>query len=188
MPIAYAVAADHPDRVDRLAVSEAFLPGIEGGATLVPLLQPNPIINARLWHLIFNQLPPEVNEALVKGREDVFFGAELVASAGTNPLGHEAVQYYVDILRSDPDALQGSFGFYRAMWITAEQNMQRNVHKLSVPVLAMGGEESAADSIGAIMATVATDVETLIIPDAAHWVAEQAPDEIVAALTTFLNG
>ena len=44
MPIAYAVAADHPDRVDRLAVSEAFLPGIAGGATLVPLLQPIPVL------------------------------------------------------------------------------------------------------------------------------------------------
>ena len=28
MPIAYALAADHPDRVDRLVVSEAPLPGI----------------------------------------------------------------------------------------------------------------------------------------------------------------
>jgi pimeloyl-ACP methyl ester carboxylesterase len=28
MPIAYALAADHPDRVDRLMVSEAPLPGI----------------------------------------------------------------------------------------------------------------------------------------------------------------
>ena len=28
MPIAYAMAADHRDRIDRLAVSEAPLPGI----------------------------------------------------------------------------------------------------------------------------------------------------------------
>ena len=34
---------------------------------------------------------------------------------------------------------------------------------------------------------VATDVQTLIIPGAGHWVAEQAPDQIVAALTTFLG-
>ena len=121
MPIAYAVAADHPDRVDRLAVSEAFLPGIEGGATLVPLLQPNPVLNASLWHLIFNQLPAEVNEALVKGREDVFFGAEFAASAGTNKLADEAVQYYVRILRSDRDALHGSFGFYRGLGVPPQR-------------------------------------------------------------------
>jgi pimeloyl-ACP methyl ester carboxylesterase len=28
MPIAYALAADHPDRLDRLVVSEAPLPGV----------------------------------------------------------------------------------------------------------------------------------------------------------------
>src|SRR6201987_4060392 len=39
MPVAYALAADHPDRVDRLAVSEAPLPGISPSP---PLLLPPP--------------------------------------------------------------------------------------------------------------------------------------------------
>jgi pimeloyl-ACP methyl ester carboxylesterase len=76
MPIAYAVAADHPDRVERLVVSEAPLPGVTPSP---PLLLPPPL-NARLWHLAFNQLPAEVNEQLVRGREDVFFGAEFAAA------------------------------------------------------------------------------------------------------------
>jgi alpha-beta hydrolase superfamily lysophospholipase len=73
MPIAYALAADHRDRLDRLAVSEAFVPGVTQSPDL---LLPSPY-NDRLWHLAFNQLPAEVNEALVRGREEVFFGAEL---------------------------------------------------------------------------------------------------------------
>ena len=64
MPIAHALAADHPERVERLVVSEAFLPGI---GSALPLFVP-PVLNARLWHLMFNQLPGEVNEALVRGR------------------------------------------------------------------------------------------------------------------------
>jgi hypothetical protein len=55
-----------------------------------------------------------VNERLVRGREDIFFGAEFDASAGSKKLPDDAVKYYVDILRSDRDALRGSFGFYRA--------------------------------------------------------------------------
>src|SRR5262245_3962405 len=51
MPIAYAVAADFPDRVERLIVSEAPLPGITPSP---PLFVP-PALNARLWHLMFNQ-------------------------------------------------------------------------------------------------------------------------------------
>jgi pimeloyl-ACP methyl ester carboxylesterase len=81
MPIAYALAADHPGRLDRLVVSEAPLPGISPSP---PLFLP-PLLNERLWHLAFNQLP-RVNEQLVTGREDIFFGAEFDASAGTNKL------------------------------------------------------------------------------------------------------
>jgi pimeloyl-ACP methyl ester carboxylesterase len=55
MPIAYALAADHPDRFDRLVVSEAPLPGISPSP---PLFLP-PQLNERLWHLAFNQLPPQ---------------------------------------------------------------------------------------------------------------------------------
>jgi pimeloyl-ACP methyl ester carboxylesterase len=36
------------------------------------------------------------------------------------------------------------------------------------------------------MQVLADDVESLVIPDAGHWVAEQAPEELVAALTAFL--
>ena len=63
MPIAYALAADHPERVERLAVSEAPLPGISPSP---PLFLP-PALNPRLWHLTFNQLPAEVNEAARAG-------------------------------------------------------------------------------------------------------------------------
>jgi pimeloyl-ACP methyl ester carboxylesterase len=79
MPIAYALASDYRDRVDRLVVSEAPLPGISPSP---PLFLP-PQLNERLWHLAFNQLP-RTNEQLVTGREDIFFGAEFDASAGTN--------------------------------------------------------------------------------------------------------
>src|SRR5262250_3577375 len=107
IPIAYALAADHPDRVDRLVVSEAPLPGISPSP---PLFLP-PLLNERLWHLAFNQLP-KVNEQLVTGREDIFFGAEFNTSAGTNKLPAEAVSYYIDTLAADPDHLRGSFEFY----------------------------------------------------------------------------
>jgi pimeloyl-ACP methyl ester carboxylesterase len=145
MPIAYALAADHRNRVERLVVSEAPLPGISPSP---PLFLP-PLLNARLWHLMFNQLPAEVNEALVRGREAVFFGAEFDASAGTNKLPADAVSYYIERLASDPDALRGSFGFYRAIPTTTAQNQQRKEQRLTLPVLAIGGAESSGDMVGA---------------------------------------
>jgi hypothetical protein len=37
------------------------------------------------------------------------------------------------------------------------------------------------------MRLAADDVQPLVIPDCGHWVAEQAPDELLAALTAFLD-
>jgi pimeloyl-ACP methyl ester carboxylesterase len=181
MPIAYALAADHRDRVDRLVVSEAPLPGISPSP---PLFLP-PLLNERLWHLAFNQLP-KINEQLVTGREDIFFGAEFDASAGTNKLPGDVVRYYIDTLK-DPDHLRGSFGFYRAIPTTIAQNEQRKTRRLTLPVLAIGGAESSGEGPGNTMKLAADDVQTLVIPGCGHWVAEQAPQELLAAVTAFLT-
>ena len=66
MPIAYAVASDYPERVERLIVSEAPLPGITQSAAFVPAA-----VNERLWHISFNRAAT-VNEQLVKGREGIY--------------------------------------------------------------------------------------------------------------------
>src|SRR5215475_13577905 len=183
MPIPHALAADHPERVARLVVSEAFLPGI---ASALPLFVP-PVLNARLWHLMFNQLPGEVNEALVRGREEIFFGAEFAASAGTKKLPDDVVKYYVDLLAADPEALRGSFEFYRAISTSAEQNERRKDQRLTMPVLAMGGEESGRENAANAMKLVADDVKAVVLRGSGHWVAEQAPEELLSALTEFLT-
>jgi pimeloyl-ACP methyl ester carboxylesterase len=180
MPIAYALAADHRDRIDRLAVSEAPLPGISPSP---PLFLPPPL-NARLWHLAFNQLP-QINEQLVTGREDIFFGAEFDASAGTNKLPDDAVRYYIDTLK-DPDHLRGSFEFYRAIPAIIAQNQERKERRLTLPVLAIGGAESSGEGVGNTMRLAADDVQSVVLAGSGHWVAEQAPEQLLAALTAFL--
>ena len=181
MLIAYALAADHPDRVERLVVGEAPLPGI---SPPTPLILPPQAVD-RLWHIPFNQLA-ETNEQLVRGREDIFIGAEYAASAGTNKLPANAVGYYIDRLASDPEALHGSFQLYRAFPATTAQNEQRKTRRLAMPVLAIGGAESSGAMVGDTMQLVADDVQTLVIPGCGHWLAEQAPEELLAALTAFL--
>jgi pimeloyl-ACP methyl ester carboxylesterase len=181
MPIAYAVAADHPDRLERLVVSEAVIAGVTPSP---PLLVPGPL-NERLWHLAFNRLP-KVNEQLVTGREEIFFGAEFDGSAGTHKLPDEVVKYYIDTLASDPEALRGSFGQYRAFDASIVQNQQRKNTRLTMPVLAIGGEEALGQGVIDTMNLVADDVQGVILPGTGHWVAEQAPEQLVATVTPFL--
>jgi pimeloyl-ACP methyl ester carboxylesterase len=181
MPIAYALAADHPERLERLVVGEAVITGVTPSP---PLLVPGPL-NKRLWHIAFNRLDGSVNEALVQGREDIYFGAEYAGSAGT-PLPDAVVKYYVERLASSRDALRGSFGSYRAIDVSIAQNEQRKKRKLTLPVLAIGGGKGLGDGAANTMRLVAEDVESKIIPDSGHWVAEEAPEQLLAALIPFL--
>jgi pimeloyl-ACP methyl ester carboxylesterase len=95
MPIAYALAADHPDRLDRLAVGEAVLAGVTPSP---PLFGPAAANNA-FWHIPFNRLE-ELNEQLVRGHEDLYFGFQF--AKGGHPLPDYAEKYYIDMLSSDP--------------------------------------------------------------------------------------
>jgi pimeloyl-ACP methyl ester carboxylesterase len=140
--------------------------------------------NNKLWHIPFNRINDELTEQLVTGREDIFFGYEFAIQGGKE-LPDDAINYYVRML-SNPDALRGSFGFYRAFDRTLEQNKQRKTRPLPMPVLAIGGAESWGEEVGNRMKAFGEDVQGVVISGAGHWVAEQAPDELLTALTEFL--
>jgi pimeloyl-ACP methyl ester carboxylesterase len=181
MPIGYALAADHPERIERLIVGEAVIAGVTPSS---PLLLPGPL-NKRLWHIPFNRLDGSVNEALVQGREHIYFGAEYAESAGT-PLPDAVVRYYVERLAASRDALRGSFEAYRAIDVSMAQNEQRKKRKLTLPILAIGGGKGIGEGVATTMRMVAENVESKIIPHSGHWVAEEAPEQLLAVLTPFL--
>jgi pimeloyl-ACP methyl ester carboxylesterase len=177
--IGYAIAADHPDRVERLAVAEAVLPGVSPSP---PILQPG-AGNARLWHFAFNRLD-HLNEQLVRGREHLFFGFQFESKAVV-PLDADAVDHYIDALR-DPDALHCSFACYRALDETMAQNAARAQRRLSMPVLAIAGAGWLGELVGETMRLVAAQVASVVIPACGHYPAEEAPDAFGDALAGFL--
>jgi pimeloyl-ACP methyl ester carboxylesterase len=181
LPIAYALAADHPDRVERVVLAE--VPGPPGTVPSPPFFCPEPLNNG-LWHIAVNRLD-EVNEQLVTGREDIYFGYEFAIQAGKNKLPDDLIDYYVGLLRK-PDSLHGSFAFYREWDAMMAQNEQRKDRPLTMPVLAISGADSWGEAVGEAMKPLANDVQSAVIPGAGHWFAEQAPEETLAALTAFL--
>ncbi|MEW2167981.1 alpha/beta hydrolase [Streptomyces sp. NPDC007084] len=177
---AYALAADHPGRLERLVVAEAAVPGLSPS----PPLFGTDETNARLWHFAFNRLPG-LNEELVRGREHIYYGAQFAAKA-VRKLPDEVVRYYIDVLASDPAALRASFAFYRALDTTIAQNERRAKSRLGLPVLAVGGAGNLGGAVADTMERAADHVERLIVPDCGHFPAEEAPEETLAALTEFL--
>jgi len=183
--IGYALAAGHPDRVARVALAE--IPGVLLPPLPPPFPAPTPLfapdpINNRLWHIPFNRVNDSLTEQLVRGHEDIFFGYEFNIQAGEGEkLPPDVIDYYVR-LYSSPDALRGSFGFFRAWFTTLRQNVARTANPLPMPVLAIGGATSWKEDVGNVNAT---DIQTVVVPNG-HWVAETAPEEVLTALTAFL--
>jgi pimeloyl-ACP methyl ester carboxylesterase len=177
--VSYALAADHPERVERAALLE--IPGSPGAAPSPPVFVPS-AINDRLWHLPFNRIE-KLNEQLVTGREDVFFGWEFDAAAKKFPA--DVLEYYVGAL-SNPESLRACFGFYRALDTTIAQDQERKTRPLAMPILAIGGEMSFGGHVGEAMSLVADDVQSAVIAGTGHFLAEESPDALLAELTPFL--
>jgi len=177
--IGYALAADHPGHVDRLAVAEAAMPGVSASPPLFGSTQ----ANNQLWHFAFNRLA-EVNEQLAAGREDIYFGFQFAKAA--NKLPDYVVRHYVDALAADPNALRGSFAAYRALDDTIAQNGRRKERRLTLPVLAIGGALGIGEGAANTMKLAADDVQSVVIPGSGHYCLDEAPDQVLAALTAFL--
>ena len=87
---------------------------------------------------------------------------------------------------SNPEWLRACFGFYRALDTTIAQDQQRKTKQLAMPVLAIGGAMSFGGHVGEAMSLVADDVQSAVIPDTGHFLAEESPDELLTVLAPFL--
>ncbi|MGC5561909.1 alpha/beta fold hydrolase [Streptomyces sp. FR-108] len=180
---AYALAADHPERVGRLAVIEAVIPGLTPSP---PFFGPD-ALNLKLWQFGFNRLP-DLNEELVRGRERLFFGHQFATKAA-NPaaIPAYAVDVYVDAIAADPRALRASFAYYRALDETIAQNERRARTRLTLPVLALGGALWSGASAAHTMRLAADDVTEVVLDDCGHYPAEEQPTRSAETLENFLT-
>lgn len=178
----YALAADHPERVGRLAILEAVIPGLTPSP---PFFGPA-AANLKLWQFGFNRLT-DLNEELVRGRERLFFGYQFAKKAATpDAIPAYAVDVYVDAITADPRALRASFAYYRALDETIAQNEQRSKTRLTLPVLALGGALWSGASAAQTMRLAADDVTGVVLDDCGHYPAEEQPARFVEILENFL--
>jgi pimeloyl-ACP methyl ester carboxylesterase len=186
--IAYALAVDHRDRVERMAVAEIpGPPGVEHPEIPAPPLFVPDFLNDRLWHIPFNRVDDELIVNMVRSNAEEFYRYEFAIQGGGETLPNPTIKYYVDLYNRNRDALRASFGLYRAWDATLEQNHQRQQAKLTIPVLGIGGANSWGPAAAEGIRPAATNVETAVIPDTGHWVAEQAPEQMLELLDAFLK-
>lgn len=175
--VGYAFAALHPDRVRRWVVIDAPLPGVGNWDAIVrsPLL----------WH--FNFRGPDM-ERLVAGRERIYldrFWNELSA----DPKGiDEATRRHYAALYARPRAMHDAFSQFAAFSQDAIDNKELvSRGKLTMPVLAVGGEKSFGTAMADEVRFVAEHVRAGVVSRSGHWVMEENPRETVALVMGFLD-
>jgi len=172
--VAYAYAAQFPAEVERLAVLDAPLPGVGPWETQVR--------HPGLWHFDFNG--PHA-ERLVAGRERIWFDRFWDFAADPTKIG-DAVRDHYAAQYAAPGAMGAGFGQFAAFRDDAQDNARLRRTKLTMPVLAVGGEHAFGTDVAETLRAVATDVREQIVPGTGHWLMEEAPDAVVPLLTQFL--
>src|SRR5712664_1455981 len=174
--VAYAYAAQYPTETEKLAVMDAFLPGVEGWESVYN--------NPNIWHFRFHGPTPE---ALVSGRERTYFAYfwNDFAADKTRSLPAADREAYVAAY-SRPGRMRAGWAYFAAFQQTAKDFAQLAQTKLAFPVLAIGGEKSLGEVLGHQMRLVATDVTVVVLKDSGHWVMEERPNETTDALIKFL--
>ncbi|MDB6147154.1 MAG: Alpha/beta hydrolase, partial [Spartobacteria bacterium] len=174
--VAYAYAAQFPAETEKLAVMDAFLPGVAGW---------EPIYNApNIWHFRFNG---EYPEALVKGRERTYFEYfwNVFAADKTHSIPEADRKAYTEAY-SRPGRMRAAWAYFASWPQLAKDFAQLSEAKLTMPVLSIGGEKSLGNELAEQMKLVATDVTVIVLKDTGHWILEDRPKETTEALVKFL--
>ncbi|SFC32542.1 alpha/beta fold hydrolase [Massilia yuzhufengensis] len=175
--VAFAYAARYPEKTERLVVMDAPVPGVGPWDELVR----NPL----LWHFSFGG--PDA-ERLVAGRERIYLDRFWNEFAGDPAKVDEATRAYYAALYARPGAMRSAFAQFRNFPKDGEDNRKAlSGRKLGMPVLAIGGAKSFGATQAAVMRHAAGDVTEVVIPDAGHWLMEEAPAATIAAVQQFID-
>jgi pimeloyl-ACP methyl ester carboxylesterase len=175
--VAYAYAAQYPAEVDRVVLMDAFLPGVGDWAN-VWLLHDK-------WHFNFYGETPL---KLVAGRERIYF-EHFWNDFAANPkksVSERDRRFYAEAY-GQPGAMRAGFEVFRAFEQDGKDFAGFAKTKLTMPMLVLTGEKASGDFLIQQARLVADNVEGIIIKVSGHWLIDEAPDQVIPKLVSFLS-
>ena len=176
--VAYAFAEQNQKRVTRLVLIDAPVPGIGPWDEILK----NPL----LWHFRFGG--PDM-ERLVAGRERIYLDRFWNEFSADPKKFDEASREHYAKLYARPGAMHAGFEQFHAFDQDAIDNKGFLVTygKLTMPVMALGGEKSFGPMMATVMRFTATNVTEGVVPASGHWIMEENPKATIALVRPFLD-
>ncbi len=175
--VAYAYAAQYPSEVERIALMDAFLPGI-GNWRDVWLMRD-------LWHFHFYG---KTALALVRGRERIYFEHfwnDFAADAKHSVPERDRRIYAKAYARHG--GMRSGFEYFRTFEQDARDFANFARKPLLMPMLVLTGEKASGEFLIEQGRLVARNVEGVVVRKSGHWLMEEAPNQIIPKLAEFLN-
>ena len=167
---------EYPETVTRFVIIDAPLPGVGPWDDIVR--------SHALWHFSF--WGPDA-ERLVAGRERIYLDRFWNEFSADPKKFSEASRVHYAKLYAQPGAMHAGFEQFKAFDQDAIDNKAFVAKgKLTMPVLAVGGEKSFGPKMAEVMRFAATNVEQAIVPNSGHWVMEENPAATISLVTDFL--
>jgi pimeloyl-ACP methyl ester carboxylesterase len=175
--VAYAYATMYPQEVEKLALMDAFLPGVGAWRAVYD--------NPAIWHFRFYGATPE---ALVKGRERIYFEHfwnDFAADKTHSIPEADRRAYTAEYAR--PGRMAAGFAYFASFPKTATDFAELSKTRLAIPVLSVGGAKANGEALGEQARLVASNVKVIVLEGAGHWIIEERPRETIDALVDFLR-
>jgi pimeloyl-ACP methyl ester carboxylesterase len=176
-PPALLWAAEHPEEVAGLLyIDEPVM--LSAVLTEIIAYTPEAMKEGSMWWWMI-PLAPGVPERLIVGNERAFltwfydrhtFNRDSIPAADVN----ETLRTF-----AGREGVLGAMGVYRAAFTTIQQTEPLTIHKVKVPVVALGGAKGLGEQVLPMVKMVAENVEGGVIADCGHFVPEECPEEIV---------
>lgn len=183
--VAWAVAQMNPERVSKLAVMQVPPAAVwRANMSLRQLM--------RSWYMFLFQLP-RVPEFLISMRNfdaiDRTFRDQVITKGA---FSDEAIELYKEAMRK-PGALTAAVNYYRANVGRVFRKPDANEGRASraqVPTLFIFAEQDFAiipETVRGVSNFVNAPYTEVRVPESGHWVQNEAPEKVNAALITFLS-
>lgn len=181
----YPMLVQHQDRIRRVIYMEAPIP--DESIYEFPAFTPQG--ESLVWHFSFFAANQRLAETLISGKERVFFEHFIKEHATHKDVFTPALLDLYAASYSKPHTLNAAFEYYRVLNQGVIDNKALSTTRIAIPMLAVGG--GGHGGMGQYQVDMAkrfaTDVTGTVLPGCGHWLPEECPAELNAAVTAFLG-